>query len=51
MAVRSDKCLAGHGKSFKVYLVTNTVTGAAVSYAVLLCYRLDITVVIGVFKA
>ena len=51
VAVGADKRFAGYAEAFKVNLVADAVAGAREAHAVLFRYRLDISVVVCVFKA
>ena len=51
MAVRADKGLSGNAEAFEMNLMADSVTGAREADSVLLCYCLNISVVVGIFKA
>ena len=51
MAVRADECLSGDAEALKMYLMADAVSGAREANAVLLTYRLNISVVVCILKS
>ena len=51
MAVRPDEGFTGNAEPLQMHLMADAVAGAGKIQAVLFAYRLDIAMVVGVFKA
>ena len=51
MAVRADQGFARDAEPLQMYLMADAVAGAGEIQAVLFAHRLDIPVIVGVFKA